>query len=194
MVARFSKIAIFLILFLLFHTFVFAPFLMGSPLSDSIGQKSCCRVTLLKNRDYFPVLVKTIDNARKEIVLSFFLFKTNGYHNNYPDIILAHLVRAAGRGVNVKVILETSRDLSQNLDSNNRKTGNRLKKGGIAVYFDHPTTKTHTKVVVIDRRYTFLGSHNLTNSALKYNNELSILIDSPEMARETLSYINSLYR
>jgi sugar-specific transcriptional regulator TrmB len=157
MVARFSKIAIFLSLLLLFHAFVFPAFLMGSPLSDSIDQKSCCRVTLLKNRDYFPVLIKTINNAKKEIVLSVFLFKTNGYHKSYNDIILSHLVRAAERGVNVKVILETSRDLSQNLASNNRKTGDRLKKGGIAVYFDHPTTKNSRKSVYYRQEVHFPG-------------------------------------
>jgi phosphatidylserine/phosphatidylglycerophosphate/cardiolipin synthase-like enzyme len=42
---------------------------------------------------------------------------------------------------------------------------------------------------VIDKRYIFLGSHNLTQGALKYNNELSVLIDSPEMAAEVRAYL-----
>ncbi len=158
----------------------------------SFSQSQECRVTLLKNRDYFSALIKAIDGAEKEIVMSFFLFKTNGYPNNRPDIVVAHLIDAVKRGVTVKVILETDRDL--NLDKNNRETSVRLKNGGIDVHFDHPATKTHTKAVVIDRRYTLLGSHNLTNSALKYNNELSIFIDSTKVAGETLSYINALYR
>lgn len=158
----------------------------------SFSQSQECRVTLLKNRDYFPALIKAIDGTQKEIIMSFFLFKTNGYSNNRPDIVVAHLISAARRGVTVKVVLETDKDL--NLDKNNRETGIRLKNGGIDVYFDDPETKTHTKAVVIDRRYTFLGSHNLTNSALKYNNELSIFIDSTKVAGETLTYINSLYR
>jgi phosphatidylserine/phosphatidylglycerophosphate/cardiolipin synthase-like enzyme len=62
------------------------------------------------------------------------------------------------------------------------------------VVFDSPGTTTHTKVAVIDGRYIFLGSHNLTNSALKYNHELSVFIDSPELAGKTLRYIDSLHK
>ena len=192
MVTRFPKITVFSIRLLLICALVLTFILPALSSSYSTSQNPECRVTLLKNRDYFPALIKAIDGAKKEIVMSFFLFKTNGYSNNCPDIVVAHLIGAARRGVTVKVILETDRDL--NLDKNNRETGIRLKNGGIDVYFDRPTTKTHTKVVVIDKRYTFLGSHNLTNSALKYNNELSIFIDSTKVAGETLSYINSLYR
>ena len=189
MATRFSKIIATLILLLLICTLVPPPFLMGSPLSDSD-----CRATLLKNRDYFPALIKAIDNARKEIVMSFFLFKTNGYRKNYPDRLLNNLIRAAERGIKVKILLEIGKNSNSLINKNNMETAKRLKNGGIDVYFDSLHTKTHTKVVVIDRRYTFLGSHNLTNSALKYNNELSIFIDSTKVARETLNYINSLYR
>ena len=189
MATRFSKIIATLILLLLICTLVPPPFLMGAPLSDSD-----CRATLLKNKDYFPALTKAIDNARKEIVMSFFLFKTNGYRKNYPDRLLKNLIRAAERGIKVKILLEIGKNSNSQINKNNMETAKRLKNGGIDVYFDSLHTKTHTKVVVIDRRYTFLGSHNLTNSALKYNNELSVFIDSPKVAREALNYINSLYR
>lgn len=192
MVTRFPKITVFSIRLLLICALVLTFILPALSSSYSTSQNPECRVTLLKNRDYFPVLIKAIDGAGTEIVMSFFLFKTNGYPKNCPDIVVAHLIDAARRGVTVKVILETGRDL--NLNKNNRETGIILKNGGVDVYFDHPTIKTHTKVVVIDKRYTFLGSHNLTNSALKYNNELSILIDSPKAALETLSYIDSVYK
>jgi len=46
--------------------------------------------------------------------------------------------------------------------------------------------------MVIDRRYIYIGSHNLTQSALKYNKELSVLIDSPELAGEMTAYLNGL--
>ena len=34
--------------------------------------------------------------------------------------------------------------------------------------------------------------HNLTQSALKYNNEMSVMIESPQVAAEALEYIKSL--
>ncbi|MFA4916866.1 MAG: phospholipase D-like domain-containing protein [Syntrophales bacterium] len=152
-----------------------------------------CSVTLLKNREYFPVLSAAIDNARKEIMISFFLFKTDAYPHNYPTIIMEHLIEAAGRGVKAVVILEKGTDDSSGVNAHNQDTMVKLKKGGVEVYFDSIQTTTHTKLVVIDRRYTFVGSHNLTHSALKYNNELSVLIDSAPVAEDAASYINSLY-
>ena len=67
-----------------------------------------------------------------------------------------------------------------------------LTRGGVKVYFDSPSTVTHVKAVVIDGRYVYIGSHNLTQSALRHNNELSVLIDSPEMASEITSYMGKL--
>lgn len=153
-----------------------------------------CHVTLLKDTSYLPVILEMIDNAQSEIVMSFFLFKTNGYSNSYPDIFLQHLIKAAKRGVKVTVILERETGSRSTLNQTNRATAKRLQQGGIHVCFDAPFTTTHTKVIVIDRRYTCIGSHNLTNSALKYNHEISVLIDSPMMAEKTLRYINSLYK
>jgi phosphatidylserine/phosphatidylglycerophosphate/cardiolipin synthase-like enzyme len=152
-------------------------------------------VRLLEDREYFPAFMKTIHNAKDEIVMSFFLFKTNGYSKSYTDRILAGLVRAAGRGVRIRIILERGNGSRDSLvDKSNRETAARLKGKGIDVRFDSPHITTHTKVAVIDRRYIFLGSHNLTNSALKYNHELSVFIDSPSIAMGTLKYINSLHK
>jgi phosphatidylserine/phosphatidylglycerophosphate/cardiolipin synthase-like enzyme len=60
------------------------------------------------------------------------------------------------------------------------------------VSFDSPTVVTHAKVVVVDGRYVYLGSHNLTQSALRHNNELSVRIDSPELAAEVAAYLGKL--
>lgn len=51
---------------------------------------------------------------------------------------------------------------------------------------------THAKAVAIDDRYLLMGSHNLTQSALKYNNELSLGLDSPRLAAKTRRYLRQL--
>lgn len=148
---------------------------------------------LLANRDYFPALQAAIEGAREEIVLAFYLFKTEGRADNYPEVITGSLIKAASRGVTVEVLMERSEDTADPLNLQNRQTGEKLAAGGISVYFDSFRTKTHTKLAVIDRRYTFIGSHNLTQAALKYNNELSVLIDSADVAAQTLRYIRRLH-
>jgi phosphatidylserine/phosphatidylglycerophosphate/cardiolipin synthase-like enzyme len=152
-----------------------------------------CMVILLENRDYFTTLLKAIDNAQKEIIMSFFLFKMGKHPNNYPEILTDHLEKAAKRGMRIEIVLERSDKISSDVDQDNCKTAELLKDRGIFIYFDYPQRTTHTKVVVIDRRYTIIGSHNLTQSALKYNNELSVLIDSKPIAEKTILYIKGLH-
>ena len=57
-----------------------------------------------------------------------------------------------------------------------------LRRNKISVYFDSRKTTTHTKIVVIDKRFCFIGSHNMTHSALAYNHEFSLLIDNLSLA------------
>ena len=152
-----------------------------------------CRLTLLKNREYFHALSERIREARTQIVMAFFLFKTNGHPNSYPEVILQELGNAARRGVRVVLVLEQDAKPDSTINRDNRNSSEQLKKAGVEIYFDSPKRTTHTKLAVIDGRYTFVGSHNLTQSALKHNNELSVLIDSPAVAEKTLNYIKDLY-
>lgn len=149
-------------------------------------------LTILEDGAYWPALKNAIDMAKKEITLSFFSFKTSEKKGSYPDAIMASLSEATKRGVKVLVLLEQGRKDEESPSRENRETLGRLRKIGVIVYLDSPETTTHTKIAVIDGRHTFLGSHNLTQSALKYNHEISVLIDSPKVADVALSYIKSL--
>ncbi|MEA3471292.1 MAG: phospholipase D-like domain-containing protein [Thermodesulfobacteriota bacterium] len=187
--------------FIISILFAFACFFISFPPSTASSsspsrefETNICRGRLLADGEYFKAMKEAVEGARSEIVMSFFLFKTNGYKSSYPDMILNRLIAAAKRGVKVKIVLERDTNRNSMISRNNRETAERLQRGGIEVLFDSPKTKTHTKVAIIDRRYVFLGSHNLTSSALKYNHELSFVIDSPEMAREALDYVNELDR
>ncbi|KUG21450.1 phospholipase d/transphosphatidylase [hydrocarbon metagenome] len=149
---------------------------------------------ILTNEEYLPTLLKCIDEAKSEIFMSIFSFKAGAHKNNYPDRIAGHLARAVKRGVKVVVVLEKTDKKSNKLDIQNRRTAKLLEEKGINVYFDSPRQTTHTKLVVIDRHLILLGSHNFTQSALKYNNEISILLDSPDMAEEARNYILKIIR
>ncbi len=156
------------------------------------GSTLPANVTLLRNQEYGEAFLNGIRGARRSIVCAFFLFKTSASAKNRPRQIAEELIRARKRGVQVTVYLEQDRNSRDSLNEDNHATADFLHRGGVKVYFDSPATTTHTKVAVIDDRYVFLGSHNLSQSALLHNNELSVLIDSPEMARETLAYLDGL--
>jgi phosphatidylserine/phosphatidylglycerophosphate/cardiolipin synthase-like enzyme len=188
-------------IFLVLSFFIFLTGLIPANISSSSanaterkGEHSVPAVVLLKNQEYFPALIKAIDEAKSEIIMSFFLFKTGVHKNSYPDKVLAHLAKSVQRGVNVTVILENSGDHDPNLDTENRQTKKLLEAQGVKVYFDSPRKTTHTKLVVVDKRFVLLGSHNLTQSALKYNNEISILLDRPDLAEEARNYMLSIIK
>ncbi len=148
---------------------------------------------LLLDRDYFYALIDEINNARSEIVLCAYLFKTIKNADGYPERVMKSLSSAVKRGVRVLALMELSQN-SGDLIQTNSETAERLKRAGITVCPDPRDLVTHTKLVVIDRRYLFIGSHNLTQSALKYNHEVSVWIDSPFMAEEALHYVDSVCR
>jgi phosphatidylserine/phosphatidylglycerophosphate/cardiolipin synthase-like enzyme len=168
-----------------------ALFLANVPVALA-GSTLPANVTLLRNQEYGEAFLNGIRGARRSIFCAFFLFKTTASAKNRPRQIADELILARKRGVLVTVLLEQDRQSRDSLNEDNHATADFLNRGGVKVYFDSPAITTHAKVAVIDDRFVYLGSHNLTQSALLHNNELSILIDSPEMAREVLAYLDQL--
>jgi phosphatidylserine/phosphatidylglycerophosphate/cardiolipin synthase-like enzyme len=161
---------------------------------EKSGQPDKCQAVILTNENFLPVLIKSIDEAQNEILMSVFSFKTGKHKDSYPDKIASHLAKAVKRGVKVHILLETTGDKSDELNIQNRKTGKFLEEKGIKVFFDSPRKTTHTKLSVIDQRLIFLGSHNFTQSALKYNNEISVLLDRPDEAQNVRNYILNIIK
>ena len=148
-------------------------------------------VRALADAAYGDTLAALITNAAQRIDLAMFLFKTSPASDNQPARLVRDLVAARQRGVKVRVILEYSSH-DEALNRANQETAQALRKGGVAVFFDSPGRTTHAKLAVIDRRYCLVGSHNLTQSALRYNHEFSLLLDNPPLAEEVLAYMETI--
>jgi phosphatidylserine/phosphatidylglycerophosphate/cardiolipin synthase-like enzyme len=176
----------------IFAVVLFCVLLFIGPGAVSASGTFPARVTLLKNREYPDALLKGIRSSKKTVFISYFLFKVTPSASSLPGKIAEELIKARNRGVAVTVILELSNDPDDQLNKENRQTASLLSKNGIRVLFDSPRRRSHMKTALIDDRYVFIGSHNLTQSALKYNNEISVLIDSPEMASELKTYMKAL--
>jgi len=147
---------------------------------------------LLPDQLYFHELVSTIRQAKKEIIMAYFLCKPGSSSGNRPAGILKTLKEAQKRGVEVTVLFDKSGHF-EHVDTANKRAADILMNAGITVKFDSTKKTTHVKMAVIDQRYCFIGSHNLTQSALTYNNELSLLIDSPKLAKELVAYWQNIH-
>ncbi len=150
-------------------------------------------VRTMTDSAYGDTLTDLIKTATQRIDLAMFLFKTSPASDNRPARLVRDLVAARQRGLEVRVILEYSSH-DPTLNQANQETAQALKKGGVAVFFDSPERTTHAKLAVIDRRYCLVGSHNLTQSALKYNHEFSLLLDNPALAEEILVYMETILK
>lgn len=148
-------------------------------------------VVLLANKDYYPVLKEHFHKAEKSIVGTVYLVKTSGFRSNEPSDLLHELIAAQKRKVPVDLVMDLSDD-DKDLRDSNLKIGEMLQRAGIKIRFDTTQIATHSKAFVIDDRYCFVGSHNLTHSAMSVNEELSVFVDSPDMAQKITQYINQI--
>ena len=104
------------------------------------------------------------------------------------DDLSEALIEAKGRGVEVRVLVDdvTAKSYPQSLSY--------LKEHGVPVRLDEsPKVTTHVKLVLIDGNYSLIGSHNWTESALKYNHELSVLIESGSVYEALEGYFNGIW-
>jgi phosphatidylserine/phosphatidylglycerophosphate/cardiolipin synthase-like enzyme len=164
----------------------FAALLLAAP--PTPAQSAPARAALLENGAYRGELVTRIREAKRRIICAFYVFKVGERKGNLPAVIARELVKARQRGVQVTVILEGGKRLGKE----NRAAANLLSRGGVRVVFPKPRRVTHVKAIVIDDRYSLIGSHNLTHSALSRNNELSVLLDSPELAGQVRRYLEGI--
>ena len=144
--------------------------------------------TLLENGAYGGALTGRIREAKRRIICAFYLFKVGDGRGNQPAAVAAELVRASQRGVEVTVILDPGR--TSQLE--NRVAAGMLARNGVRVRFTSRHRTTHVKAISIDDRFALIGSHNLTQSALAHNNELSVLLDSPELALRVRRYLEGI--
>ena len=160
-------------------------------LNLSFAQFKATVIPLLNER-YSKDVLNYIRKAEKSIYV--IMFQT-GYYPEYAESItnqiLREIVNAYKRGVKVEVILDLSK-YYENVDKKNFETAKFLAKNGIKVYFDKEDKTTHSKLLIIDGKYVFIGSHNWNYYALEKNNETSVLIESEEVANAFIDYFNEI--
>jgi cardiolipin synthase len=117
--------------------------------------------------EFFPRLVEAFDAATTEICLETYIFAADP---TAEQIRLA-LQRAAGRGVNVKVITDwvgTGRVQSNFLDNEFSKAG--VRHRSFNPWFRNGVARTHRKMCVVDRKLAFLGGLNINDDLISDDN------------------------
>jgi len=131
------------------------------------------------NRQHFPVINDLISQAKSRVwVIMYGMKYSESYPDSKPNRLIDELIAAAGRGIDVRVVLDKS-DYNDGLNRINRETKDRLEKGGVKVHFDREEITTHAKLVISDNRL-IIGSANWGYQAMDIRNESSLLTNNRE--------------
>ncbi len=123
----------------------------------------------------FATLISAIDHARSEVNLTVAYFA--------PDRrLLRSLVRAARRGVDVRMVLPCKAD-SWAIFHLGRSYYGRLLRGGVRVY-ERQGPVMHSKTASVDGLWSTVGSANLDWRSMLHNNEANAVIVDREFTQQ----------
>ena len=115
------------------------------------------------------VIVPLINKAESYIYMPVFLI---------TDKRLSEaLIRAKHRGVDIKIITDAA-----NAKNKYSKHGI-LRTGGVSVKTENYAGKLHSKSIIIDDKYTVIGSMNFSLSGAARNDENIVVLENPEVAK-----------
>ncbi len=120
-------------------------------------------------------LISAIMNAEKQVYI------TNAYFVPDPQLIKA-LLDAAGRGVDVRLILPGQSDSAFTFHAG-RSYYAQLLEGGVKI-FERSGALLHVKTAIVDGVWSCVGSSNLDWRSALDNDEINAVILGPEFARQ----------
>ena len=110
-----------------------------------------------------------------------------------PDKALRRaLIRAARRGVKVRVIVPGKYSDQRLVRLASRRMYRELLQGGIRLYEYRPSM-THVKALMVDDAWAVIGTTNVDNRSFEHNDELNVAIrDQDVAARYTEDFVRDL--
>jgi hypothetical protein len=143
--------------------------------------------TIISPDETIDVMTGLIDRAQESIYCEiFYMYPTwddyAGTSNNNP--LLISLVHAAERGVDVKVILDSTYYNTEGAN-NNDEAFQILKTAGVNVTFSKNTKgieKFHVKALVVDNESVMISSVNWNEYSATENREMGIIVNASSVA------------
>ena len=169
--------------------FVIAILIICSPLSYAYQPE----IKALNGRDYAPAIKQLLADSQKSIYIYMYVMSYFPGDDESPvNQLVDALIEAKNRGVEVNVVLELSPPVTEVGAVRNDRVYHHLKQAGVNVRYDTTGITLHSKVVIIDQKIVVIGSHNWTKGSLLHNYETSVVIDSPELAKELIAELSRI--
>jgi len=140
------------------------------------------KTILLIRREYPKEVIPLIERAKNSIKI--IVYEWRWYENQLGSSIQLFnnaIIRARKRGVEVKAVLK------------NQKIAEKLKAQKIWVKEVDFSKTLHVKLIMLDNEIVILGSHNFTLNAFHINDEVSVIIKSPEIVEKLLKHFGDYF-
>ena len=140
------------------------------------------KTILLIKREYPKEVIPLIEKAKNSIKI--IVYEWRWYENQLGSSIQLFnnaIIRAKKRGVEVKAVLK------------NQKISKKLKDQKIWVNEVDFSKTLHVKLIILDNEIVILGSHNFTLNAFHINDEVSVIIRSPEIVEKLLKHFGDYF-
>ncbi len=151
-----------------------------------------CQVALVEDASYAPLLCREILQAENSIDVAMYLCTLDILSEAHPRsrVVIRALALAANRGVNVRMLFGIPG--RTRLAHLNRVAAAFMQSKGVETRTAQ-NQLLHTKLVIIDNKFTVLGSHNLTDRAMTENCELSVAMWDTTSATALSSQFTELW-
>ncbi|MGM0380978.1 MAG: phospholipase D-like domain-containing protein [bacterium] len=162
------------------------------PQLKPVKHKGLQTVTGRKHKQVIPRL---LENAQEKIWLGIYVFKTyfgSQYEGSHSDRMVQKLADAKQRGVEVRVMLDSS-DYNEMINKTNAETAAHLLEAGIPVRATPEHLNAHWKLLIADEQ-TLVGSMNWGYSGFDLHAEASLLTETPAAVGELEKYFLSRWQ
>jgi len=152
-------------------------------------------VYILTDGDYYQSMINDLKNANETTLVAMYSMIYDPDDSfDWANDLIKELVYADERGVNVSVIIEnkTFGDHTKYMKYN-KEAYTYLLSQNITVLIDNENDTDHMKLVIIDDKIVYVGSHNWSESGLYYNHETSVRIVSEDIAKIFKEYLETTF-
>lgn len=157
------------------------------------GRAAADSIVLAGRRYYYYVRDKMRSAEESVDVVMFHIALPSKDHPTRQ--LLDALVRAHRRGVRIRVLVDRDRrDDPYRSQVINAAAVQFLLENGIAVRVDRADRLLHSKMIIIDRDQTIIGSHNWSAGSFFSFDDLSMAVMSSECGRDATERFNALWR
>lgn len=131
---------------------------------------------------YGDELALAIAGASERVDMAIYVWRRSGENPTLNlSKIITELIRAKARGVRVRIITDFPNSAAM------------LRYEGLDAVAVETGRTMHAKLTIIDQKYVFVGSHNMTKRSLNNNYEVTARLDDAESISQADTYFGLIW-